>query len=461
MSGSDRRDRLYDVLGVSREANVQEIKTAYRKLALKHHPDKYVDQDSKEVNEIKFKEITAAYEILSDPEKKSHYDLYGDDNGAGGGGGGTDGFGDDEFMNFFNNFFNNGAHEGNDFSNEYDRYEENESASSKDIDIDISLTMKDLYMGKKLKFDLKRLIICEKCDGSGWKTKKKPHVSHEVGCESCDGKGSKERLKRVGPGLVASQWVMCDKCHGRGKYMKRPKNPKNFCPDCGGAGLRSKKTVITVNVSPGHHFNDVIVVEGMADEEIGKAGCGDLKFHLVEKQEDLEQREILLRNFEDGNTEDLYVSITISLSEALTGFEKFLTRTFDDRLLTLSMKPGKVIRPGDVIKITNEGWPIVDDPHGQCGDLYVFVHIEFPPDNWFNEKSELLAIKTNLPSSSSSGSSHTTVNSGRDNDMINNETVSNFHIIHTDDLPEGVKTFKPKPQNSAHQKARSSYCPMQ
>lgn len=105
MSGSDSKDRLYDVLGVTREASVQEIKTAYRKLALKHHPDKSVDQDSKELNETKFKEITAAYEILSDPEKKSHYDLYGDDNGTGGG----DEFGDDDFMNFFNNFFNNGA----------------------------------------------------------------------------------------------------------------------------------------------------------------------------------------------------------------------------------------------------------------------------------------------------------------------------------------------------------------
>lgn len=95
MSGSDRGDRLYDVLGVTRDATVQEIKTAYRKLALKHHPDKYVDQDSKEVNEIKFKEITAAYEILSDPEKKSHYDLYGDDNGAASSGG-ANGFGDED-----------------------------------------------------------------------------------------------------------------------------------------------------------------------------------------------------------------------------------------------------------------------------------------------------------------------------------------------------------------------------
>lgn len=459
MSGSDRRDQLYDVLGVTRDASVQEIKTAYRKLALKHHPDKYVDQDSKEVNEIKFKEITAAYEILSDPEKKSHYDLYGDDNGPGSGGG-ADGFGDDDFMNFFNNFFNNGDHDGNSFPREYDTYEEDKSTSSKDIDIEISLTLKDLYMGKKLKFDLKRQIICMKCQGSGWKSKKKIHVTHEVECESCGGKGSKERLKRFGPGLVASQWVICEKCNGKGKYTKRPKNPKNFCPDCAGVGLQSKKEVITVNVAPGHHFNDIITIKGMADEVIDKTTCGDLKFHLIEKQEDLKQKQIFLKNFDEGTRDDLYVGATISLSEALTGFEKFLTKTFDERLLTLSVKPGRVIRPGDVIKIANEGWPILDDPRGQCGDLYVFVHIEFPPDNWFNEKSEILAIKTNLPSSSSCAS-QATVNTEDDGNMINNETISNFRIIHTDDLPEGIKTFNPEVQDSTHNKARNSYCSIQ
>ncbi|QHS74832.1 Xdj1p [Saccharomyces paradoxus] len=459
MSGSDRRDQLYDVLGVTRDASVQEIKTAYRKLALKHHPDKYVDQDSKEVNEIKFKEITAAYEILSDPEKKSHYDLYGDDNGPASGGG-ADGFGDDDFMNFFNNFFNNGGHDGSSFPSEYDTYEEDKSTSSKDIDIEISLTLKDLYMGKKLKFDLKRQIICMKCQGSGWKSKKKIHVAHEVECESCGGKGSKERLKRFGPGLVASQWVICEKCNGKGKYTKRPKNPKNFCPDCAGVGLHSKKEVITVNVAPGHHFNDVITIKGMADEVIDKTTCGDLKFHLIEKQEDLEQKQIFLKNFDEGTRNDLYIGATVSLSEALTGFEKFLTKTFDDRLLTLSVKPGRVIRPGDVIKIANEGWPILDDPRGQCGDLYVFVHIEFPPDNWFNEKSEMLAIKMNLPSSSSCAS-QATVNTEDDSNMINNETISNFRIIHTDDLPEGIKTFNPESQDSTHCKARSSYCSIQ
>ena len=103
---------------------------------------------------------------------------------------------------------------------------------------------------------------------------------------------------------------------------------------------------------------------------------------------------------------------------------------------------------------------ILDHPRGQCGDLYVFVDIEFPPDNWFNEKSELLAIKTHLPSSTSRPS-NTTVNTGSDNSPINSETVSNFQIIHSDDLPEGMKTFNPKPQTSAHQKASSSYCPMQ
>lgn len=459
MSGSDIGDRLYDVLGVTRDATVQEIKTAYRKLALKHHPDKYVDQDSKEVNEIKFKEITAAYEILSDPEKKSHYDLYGDDNGAASSGG-ANGFGDEDFMNFFNNFFNNGSHDGNNFPGEYDAYEEGNSASSKDIDIDISLTLKDLYMGKKLKFDLKRQVICIKCHGSGWKPKRKIHVTHDVECESCAGKGSKERLKRFGPGLVASQWVVCEKCNGKGKYTKRPKNPKNFCPDCAGLGLLSKKEIITVNVAPGHHFSDVITVKGMADEEIDKTTCGDLKFHLTEKQENLEQKQIFLKNFDDGAGEDLYTSITISLSEALTGFEKFLTKTFDDRLLTLSVKPGRVVRPGDTIKIANEGWPILDNPHGRCGDLYVFVHIEFPPDNWFNEKSELLAIKTNLPSSSSCAS-QATVNTEDDSNLTNNETISNFRIIHTDDLPEGIRPFKPEAQDSAYQKARSSYCCIQ
>ena len=174
---------LYDVLGVARDASEQDIKKAYRKLALKYHPDKISDEDERENSEDVFKEISAAYEILSDPELRERYDMYGEAGmGAGGGSGAYDDYGDDDFMNFFKQYqrqqhqhhTGGGAGRGGPMRTEDSR-------------VPYKMSTRQLYVGKTVTFQLKRKCLCSHCEGSG--LRKKHFLKPELQCTSCNGHG--------------------------------------------------------------------------------------------------------------------------------------------------------------------------------------------------------------------------------------------------------------------------------
>lgn len=392
---------LYEVLGVSPDATQAEIKRAYRKLALQHHPDK-VDESLREESEVRFKEITAAHEILIDEEKRAHYDRYGDGSGSEFFAGREE-FEEAAFMNFFNSFGPSGA-----------GYEEQDAKRSRDVQVALNVSMADCYNGKSFKFLSKRNVVCDRCRGSGWRRRNGQVVTPpEVECRPCGGRGSKQRIRRVAPGFAATETVKCATCGGKGRHAARPSSEKNKCKKCGGEGLLKESKSLKVSIPRGSRQGDQIVLEGEADQEIGKPVTGDLVFVVEEGTECPEGVDLTRQGF------DLVTDLTISLAEAITGFNKRLTKTLDGRILNLNVPAGKVIRPGDIAKIPLEGWPM---DSGKAGDLYVVLHIEFPPDNWFSERSDLLQVQNVLPADRNSGP--------LDEDPSNTETVTNMTIVH-------------------------------
>lgn len=372
---------LYDVLGVSADATQAEIKRAYRKLALQHHPDKVSDESLREESEVKFKEITAAHEILIDEEKRAHYDRYGTTNGSDFFDGGNE-FEDAAFMNFFHNF-------GDAKPGGPGGFEESVGDRSADVQVPLSLSMADCYNGKSFKFQSRRNVVCERCLGSGWRRRNGQVVPPpEVVCKPCGGQGFKQRIRRVAPGFATTENIKCATCNGKGKHATRPNSDKNKCKKCSGVGLLKESKALKVSIPRGSRQGDLVVLEGEADQEIGKSVTGDLIFVVEEGTECPEGVDLTRQGF------DLVTHLTISLAEAITGFNRPLTKTLDGRILKLSVPAGKVIRPGDILKVPSEGWPI---DAKRTGDLYVVVHIEFPPDNWFSERSDLLQVRNVLP----------------------------------------------------------------
>ncbi|AMD18920.1 HBR019Wp [Eremothecium sinecaudum] len=371
---------LYEILGVTRDATAQEIKKSYRQLALKYHPDKIADDLLREASEATFKEVSAAYEILSDEQKRAEYDEFGTMDGGMFSSGFEDDYGtEDDFMNFFR--YGAGRHGG--FADTRSSAKQDHwPKRTKDSYVPLKLSTKQLYLGRTFQFQAKRKVLCPRCAGSG--LRKRAAQRAAIRCEDCDGQGFKERIFRIGAGLISRERVECKRCEGRGSYV--PKSASDKCKKCNGYCTVPEQSQLSVYVPRGSRHGDKIRLHGKSDMEPGME-TGDIVFQIEEQTDNdvgLERR---------GT--DLYCSMRISLAEALTGFSKFITRTFDERVLRVTIPMGKVLRPGNYLKFSNEGWPI--DDGATFGDLYVKVDIEFPNDDWFNEKSEVESIRNILP----------------------------------------------------------------
>ncbi|SCW04251.1 LAFE_0H09406g1_1 [Lachancea fermentati] len=402
----------YETLEVDRNASQEEIRKAYRRLALQHHPDKVSDESQRATSEIRFKEIAVAYEILSDEQRREHYDTYGDasapENGSGG-------FDEGDFASFFQQFGG-------------DSYEEENPRRTSDVHIPMRLSMKELYNGRTVRFQAKRNIVCNRCEGSGIRKR----ARHAAKCGSCDGQGVKQRLRRVGPGFVTRETVECEHCLGLGRELRA----EDRCKKCQGKRVVSEGKTLSVYVPRGSCNGDTVVLKGEADEEPGKS-TGDLVFDI---EEDVSSSTLERR----GN--DLYTHLTITLAEALTGFEKEVCTTFDDRLLRLKIPMGQVIRPGNYICLTSEGWPL-DDKGRSFGDMYININIEFPPDRWFSERGDVQALRNLLPQADSASKGANPLSASAD--PANTEVPSQYKIISSaDELPDYIS------EESAHNGAQ-------
>ncbi len=320
---------LYASLGVESTADENEIKRAFRRQAMQHHPDKGGDPE-------KFKEINRAYEILSDKDKRAIYDEGGEEAlERGGGGGGAD-------MSDMFDLFGGGGRR---------RRGTPQKRRGEDVIFPLVVTLEDMYRSATKKLRLSRNVICKGCNGRGG--------SVVQSCEPCQGNGVRVVLRQIGPGMVAQSQVQCSACNGQGQVI--PRNA--VCGDCKGKKVVKDGKILEVYIPKGARHDQRVVFQGEADEAPDTV-TGDVIVVLQQKPHDVFQRR--------GN--HLVIKQTISLTEALGGFKSSF-RHLDNRIIVVDHSHS-VVKPGTITQIEDEGMPIPDSHHP--GNLYIEFTVEFP-----------------------------------------------------------------------------------
>ncbi|XP_003747303.1 dnaJ homolog subfamily A member 1 [Galendromus occidentalis] len=328
-----KETKFYDILGVKPNVTNDELKRAYKKLALKYHPDKNPNEGEK------FKLIAAAYETLSDPEKRKIYDRGGEQalkEGGGGGGGFHNPF------DIFEMFFGGGGGGGRRRANR-----------GRDKAHPVSVSLEELYNGSVRKMALRKRVICQACEGKGGK-----NVSV---CSSCKGQGVVIRVVQIAPGMVQQSQSICDDCSGQGENCA----PGDRCKVCDGQKTIQERKILEVHIDKGMEQGQKIPFVGEGDQEPGMEP-GDVIFVVDEKEHETFAREGL----------DLSMKMEISLTEALCGFQRPI-KTLDNRMLVITQMPGDVIKHGDIKCIMNEGMPTYKNPF-EKGRLIVQFAVKFP-----------------------------------------------------------------------------------
>ncbi|XP_049798007.1 dnaJ homolog subfamily A member 1 [Schistocerca nitens] len=326
----------YDVLGVKPNCSLDELKKAYRKLALKYHPDKNPNEGEK------FKQISQAYEVLSNPEKRRIYDQGGEQALKEGGGNGFS-----APMDIFDMFFGQ-AFGGRGRGRARER-------RGKDVIHQLSVSLEELYKGAVRKLALQKNVICDKCEGRGGK---KGAVET---CPACHGNGMQVHIQQLGPGMIQQIQSMCSECRGQGERI----NPKDRCKQCQGKKTIRDRKILEVHVDKGMVDGQKIVFGGEGDQEPGLEP-GDIIIVLDEKEHEMFKRSGC----------DLIMRMNIELVESLCGFQRVI-RTLDDRDLVITCIPGEVTKHGDVKCIMNEGMPQYKNPF-EKGRLIIQFLVNFP-----------------------------------------------------------------------------------
>jgi len=327
----------YEILGVSRDASQEDIKKAYRRLALKYHPDRAKnDKDAQE----KFKEINQAYEVLCDEEKRKKYDQFGAegvDMGVGSGGfGGFDfgGFGEGAFSDIFDSFFGGGAR------TRARRETRAERGSS--LRFEKEITLEEAASGKTLKFKILRQDPCSACNGSG---------GDSSTCPQCSGSGT---VMSGGGFFRISQ--TCPRCGGEGKVIANP------CSNCKGTGLQASKDSISVKIPPGVHDGTTLRLAGQGNAGRHNGPRGDIFLDIRIKPNPYLKRK----------GDDLYTVLYVSFPEAVFGSSRSIRSLSGSK--TLKIPSG--VQSGTKLRLKGEGMPVLNG-YGK-GDLFVEVKIETP-----------------------------------------------------------------------------------
>ncbi|MDF2502852.1 molecular chaperone DnaJ [Clostridium sp.] len=348
---------FYEVLGLQKGASDDEIKKAFRKLAIKYHPDK--NQGNKEAEE-KFKEINEAYQVLSDPQKKAQYDQFGtaDFNGAGPGAGGYGGFdggaGGFDFSDLgdiFGSFFGGGFSQGG-------GTRRNGPERGNDMEYSINLTFEEAVFGVDKEISITRSENCETCHGTG----AKPGTTAKT-CSKCHGTG-RIRVQRNTPlGNFVSE-ATCDKCGGKGKIISDP------CPDCHGSGAQRKKRKITVKIPAGVDTGNVIPLRGHGEHGKNGGPTGDLYINIRVMPHKIFKRQ----NF------DIFIDTHVSFADATLGIEIKVPTIDGDVKYTVPSGT----QPGTRFRLKGKGVPRVNG--SGRGDQYVRVIVDIPKS--LNEKQK-------------------------------------------------------------------------
>ena len=342
-----KRD-YYEVLGVSRDVDAKELKKAYRKLAMKYHPDR--NPDDKDAD-AKFKEATEAYEILGDQQKRAAYDQYGhagvDPNAGGGGFGGGGANFSDIFGDVFGDIFGGGGGRGG----------RGGPQRGSDLRYTMELSLEEAVRGIEKKIRVPTLTSCETCDGSG----AKPGTSPKT-CGTCGGAGQ----VRMQQGFFSVQQT-CPTCRGQGTMIEDP------CNSCHGRGVKEETKTLSVKIPPGVDTGDRIRLSG--EGEAGAIGgpAGDLYVQVSVKEHELFHR--------DGR--NLYCDVPISIVDAALGGELEVP-TLDGRV---KLKIPAETQSGKLFRLRGKG--VTPVRGGTAGDLLCRVQVETPV-NLSNEQKDLL-----------------------------------------------------------------------
>jgi molecular chaperone DnaJ len=338
-----KRD-YYEVLGVQKNASKDDIKKAYRRLAIQYHPDK--NPGNKEA-EDKFKEATEAYEILSDDQKKAAYDQFGFAGVEGMNSGGHDWsafrgfediFGGGDFGSIFDTIFG-GAFGGG------GRSDHSGPRSGANLRYDIEIPFKDAVFGTKVEIQYSRNETCHACNGSGAAA-----GSEKKTCPTCRGSGQ----VRHSQGFF-SVATTCRTCGGEGYILEQP------CKECGGQGTRKKRQKIMVTIPPGVENGRRVSIPRQGDAGPGGAPPGDLYVFIGVKPHEYFERQNL----------DLYCAVPVSITQAALGAD-IRVSTLDGKTIKAKIPAG--IQSGKMIRIRNEGVP----SGGRRGDLYIKLIVKIP-----------------------------------------------------------------------------------
>ena len=356
-----KRD-YYEVLGVSKNASEDEIKKAYKKMAIKYHPDR--NPGDKEAEE-KFKEAAEAYDVLRDPQKRARYDQFGPEgvNGAGGFGGG--GMNMDDIFSMFGDIFGGRGGFGGFGGGGRPRKPQYRGG---DLRLKVRLTLQEIATGVTKKFKVKKKVTCSHCHGSGAEGSGATEA-----CPTCHGSGYVIKTQQSIFGMMQTQTV-CPTCGGEGTVIK------NKCKECGGEGVVNGEEVVEVKIPAGVGDGMVVTVTGKGHAARRNGVPGDIQVYIAEETD-----KNLLR--EDNN---LIYNLLLDIPTAALGGDAEIP-TIDGKV-KIKIEPGT--QPGKVVRLRGKGLPAVQGYGYGTGDLIVNISVYIPETLTKEERKFLEEMRT-------------------------------------------------------------------
>ncbi len=350
MASSTKKD-YYEILGVPRNASQEEIKKAYRRLVRKYHPDICKKPECEE----KFKEINEAYQVLSDPEKRKLYDMYGHAAFEGAGAQQNVETNIPPIEEILREFFEGTPF---DFETIFERATgrrrraRRRATRGEDIIVPVEITLEEAFKGTTVPIEVEREVPCESCQGTGYDRRT------ERPCPTCGGTGE----------VVQGNWFIqvrqtCPTCAGTGRIAEE-------CRNCGGRGTVKRRETIKVRIPPGVRDGSKLVVEGKGHAGRNGGTSGNLYIIVKVKPHKIFERK----------GDDLYVDVNITFPEAVLGTE-IEVPTIDGEKIKVKIPPGT--KEGELIRISGRGMPKLKG--SGRGDMYVRVHIDVPKYSIFSK----------------------------------------------------------------------------
>jgi len=352
----------YEILGVSRDATDDEIKKAYKRTAIKYHPDR--NPGDKEAEE-KFKQAAEAYDVLRDPNKRARYDQFGKAGleGMGAGGFGAGGMDLNDIFSMFGDLF--GGFGGEASSGRASRRQ----YRGADLRLRTRLSLAEIAQGTTKRFKIKKYVSCSHCHGTGCADGAQPTT-----CPECHGTGTTTTTKRTIFGMMQAQ-EMCSRCHGEGTIIDKP------CPHCHGDGVEMGEEIIEVKIPAGVQEGMVITVNGKGHQ--GKHGgtSGDVQVFIEEEPQTTFVR--------DG--QDLIYNLLLTVPQATLG-DTIEVPTITEKA---KLKIAAGTQPGTVLRLRGKGLPAVRGYGSGTGDIIINVSVYIPEELTKEERKAFEAMKDN------------------------------------------------------------------